>query len=110
MAQDLPRVVSFPGFAGSLGGELLVEADEQVDQLAAHRPGAQQVGFPGVVMRLCRALLYALIVGSVDDPVHAVMSLAGLVQQAADLLQGVRHVIPPRGDDGAATRPPGHAI
>ena len=43
MAQDLPRVVGFPGFAGSLGRELPIEADEQVDQLATHRPDAKQI-------------------------------------------------------------------
>ena len=43
MAQDLPRVVGFPGFAGSLGRELPVEADGQVDQLATHGPDAERV-------------------------------------------------------------------
>ena len=43
MAQDLACVVDLPRFAGSLGRVLLVQADEQVDQLAADRPGAQQV-------------------------------------------------------------------
>ena len=32
MAQDLAGVVELPGFAGTLGRVLLVEADEQVDR------------------------------------------------------------------------------
>ena len=43
MLQELAGVVPLPGFAGTLGRVLLVEADEQVDQLAADPPGAQQV-------------------------------------------------------------------
>src|ERR1700748_2656805 len=43
MAQNLPCVVGLPRFPGSLGRVLLVQADQQVNQLAAHRPGAQQV-------------------------------------------------------------------
>ena len=43
MARNLAGVVGRPGFAGSFGGVLLVEADEQLDQLAAHGPGAEQV-------------------------------------------------------------------
>ena len=43
MAQDLACVLGLPRFAGSLGRVLLVQADEQADQLAAHWPGAQQV-------------------------------------------------------------------
>jgi hypothetical protein len=50
------------------------------------------------------------MVGSVDDPVNITVSPARLMQQAADLLQCVRHLISPRRDDGATTRPPGHAI
>src|SRR5690349_19758024 len=36
MSLDLACVVDLPGFAGRLGRELLVQADEQVDQLTAH--------------------------------------------------------------------------
>jgi hypothetical protein len=42
MTLNLAGVIELPGFAGTLGRVLLVEADEQVDQLAADRPGAQQ--------------------------------------------------------------------
>jgi hypothetical protein len=110
MAQDLACVVGLPRFAGSHGRVLLVQADEQVDQLAAHWPGAQQVRQLGKVDEPLRVSGGPVIVGSVDDPVNTMVSLARLMQQAADLLQRVRHVIPPRRDDGAATRPPGHVI
>jgi hypothetical protein len=43
MAQNPACVVGLPGFAGIFGRELLVEADEQLDQLTAHGPCAQQV-------------------------------------------------------------------
>src|SRR5580693_1396609 len=39
MAQNAARAADLPGFAWSLGRVLLVEADEQLDQLAAHGPG-----------------------------------------------------------------------
>src|ERR1700684_1409078 len=42
MARNAARAADLPGFAWSLGRVLLVEADEQVDQLAAHRPGTAQ--------------------------------------------------------------------
>ena len=86
MAQDLACVVRLPRFAGSLGRVLLVQADEQVDQLAAHRPGAQQVRQLGQVDEPLRVPRGPVIVGSVDDPVNTMMSLARLVQQPADLL------------------------
>ena len=68
MAQDLACVVGLPGFTGSLGRVLLVQADEQVDQLAAHRPGAQQVRQLGQVDEPLRVPGGPVIVGSVDDP------------------------------------------
>src|SRR5580704_6208499 len=108
MTQDLACIVGLPRFAGSLGRVLLVQADEQVDQLAAHRPGAQQVRQLGQVDEPRRVPGGPVIVGSVDDPVYTMVGLARLMQQVADLLQRVRHMIPPRRDDGAATRPPGH--
>jgi len=42
MPLDLAHVAGLPGFAGRFGGELLAEAGEQVDQLAAPGPGAGQ--------------------------------------------------------------------
>ncbi len=95
MAQDLGCVVELAGVAGFPGRGLLVQADEQVDQLAPDGPDAQQVrqlrqvneplGLPGG----------PVVVGSVDDPEDAMVSLAGLRQQAADMLQRFRHLIPP---------------
>jgi len=43
MAYDLACVVEFPGFAGFPSRVLLVQADEQVDQLAPAGPDAQQI-------------------------------------------------------------------
>src|SRR6266478_7224010 len=106
MAQDLPRVVSFPGFAGSLGGELLVEADEQVNQLAAHGPGAEQVRQLRQVDKPLRIPRSPVIVGPVDDPEDLVVSLACLMQQAADLLWCACYLVPPRIEDGGALWPP----
>ena len=68
MAQDLACVVGLPRFAGSLGRVLLVQADEQVDQLAAHRPGAQHVRQPGQVNEPLRVPGGPVITGSIDDP------------------------------------------
>jgi hypothetical protein len=62
-----------PRFAGSLGRVLLVQADEQGDQLAAHRPGAQQVRQLGQVDEPLRVPGGPVIVGSVDDPVHTMV-------------------------------------
>jgi hypothetical protein len=42
-----------------------------------------------------------VIVGPVDDPEDLVVGLARLMQQAADLLQCARHLVPPRIEDGA---------
>src|SRR6516162_310115 len=110
MAQDLACVVRLPRFAGSLGRVLLVEADEQVDQLAAYRPGAQRVRQLGQVDEPLCVPGGPVIVISVDDPEDTMMNLARLMQQAADLLHFACHLVPPRLDAGPAMGPPGHAI
>ncbi len=102
MAQDLACVVDLPRFAGSLGRVLPVQADEQVDQFAAYRPGAQQVRKLGQVDEPLRVSGRPVIVGPVDDPENTMVSLARLVQQGADLLRCVRHLVLPRIDDGLA--------
>jgi hypothetical protein len=43
MPLDLARVAGLSGFAERLGREFVVEADKQVDQLAADRRDAEQV-------------------------------------------------------------------
>ena len=68
MAQDLACIVGLPRFAGRLGRILLVQADEQVDQLAAHRPGAQQLRQLGQVDEPLRVPGRPVIVAPVDDP------------------------------------------
>src|SRR6516162_7015132 len=95
MAQDLACVVGLPGFAWSLGRELLVEADEQVDQFASHGPGTQQVWQLRQVDEPLRVPGSPVVVGSIDDPENAMVGLARLMQQGADLLQCVRHLISP---------------
>ena len=87
----LPCVVGLPGFAGSLGREPLVQADEQVEQLAVHRPDAEQVRQFREIDELLRIPGRPVIVSPVDDPEHLVVRLACLMQQAADLLQCARH-------------------
>jgi hypothetical protein len=82
VAQDLACVVGLPRLTGSLGRVLLVQADEQVDQLAAHRPGAQQVRQLGQVDEPLRIPGSPVIVGSVDDPENTVVSLARLCSKA----------------------------
>jgi hypothetical protein len=57
MTLNLAGVIELPGFAGTLGRVLLVEADEQVDQLAADRLGVQQV-------RQCAAAIAEIAVQS----------------------------------------------
>jgi len=76
MPLDLPCAVGLPGFAGSLGREPLVQADEQVDQLAAHRPDAEQVRQFREIDELLRIPGRPVIVGPVDDPEHLVVRLA----------------------------------
>jgi hypothetical protein len=75
---------------------LLVEADEQVDQLAAHGPGAEQARQLREVDEPLRIPRCPVIVGPVDDPEDLVVSLARLMQQTADLLQCACHLVPPR--------------
>ena len=94
MPLDLACVVGLPGFAGSLGRELLIEADQQVDQLDAHRPDTDQVRQLREVDESLRIPGSPVIVGPVDDPKDPVVSLACLMQQAADLLQCVCHLVP----------------
>jgi hypothetical protein len=66
---------------------VLVPADEQVDRLAAHRPGAQQVRQLREVDEPLRVPGRPVIIGPVDDPENTMVSLARLLQQGADLLQ-----------------------
>src|SRR6185312_9300985 len=100
MPLDLARVVAHPGLAGSLGRELPVETDEQVDQLAAHGPDAEQVRQFREVDEPLRIPRCPVIVDPVDDPEDLVVSLARLMQQAADLLQCARHLVPPHVEHG----------
>lgn len=91
MLGDPPGIVVLPASGRALGREFPVEADEQVDQLAADRPGAEQVrqlrqadqpvGIPGRSVRIF----------AVGYPVHPVMGLGRLMQELADSAGYVRH-------------------
>src|SRR6516225_7396041 len=100
MPQDLACVIDLPGFTGSLGRELLVQADEQIDQLAAYWPDAEQVRKLREVDEPLRIPGSPVIVSPVNDPEDTVMSLARLMQQVADLLRCVCHLVPPRIEAG----------
>ena len=79
MAQDLTCVIGLPWFPGSLGRELLVQADKQVDQLAAHGPDAEQARQLRQVDKPLRIPGRPVIVGPVNDPEDLVVSLACLM-------------------------------
>lgn len=68
MVGDPARVIHLPGFGGILGSVLLVQADEQVDQLAANGPRAQQGGQLRQVNQPLRVPRCPVVVGPVDDP------------------------------------------
>ena len=104
MPQNLACVVHLPGFAGRLGRELPVEADEQVDQLTANGLGAQQLRQFRQVDEPLRLPGSPVIVGSVDDTEHTMVGLARLMQQPADRLQSVRHLVPHRAENGSRGR------
>src|SRR5881275_2503240 len=92
VAGDPACVVQLPGFGRVLGRVLPVQADQQVDQLAADRPGAQQVRQLRQVDEPLRVPGRPVIVRPVDDPENTMMSLACLMQQAADLLYCAGHL------------------
>ena len=94
MIDDPPGVVRFPGFAGLVGGVVLVEADEQIGQFTAGGLGAQQRGQFGEVYQPVGVLGGPVVVGAIDNPEHAMVGFASLVEQPADLFGGVCHLLP----------------
>ena len=82
MAQNLARVVGFPGFAGSLGCVLLVEADEQIDQLAAYGPGPEHIRQFGQIDEPLGVPGGPVVVGPLDDPEDTVVRLAASCSKA----------------------------
>src|SRR5262249_54735252 len=76
------------------GGVVLVEADEQIGQLAADGLGAQQRGQLGEVDKPVGVPAGPVIVGAVDNPEHLMVGLARLVEQSADLFGGGCHLLP----------------
>src|SRR6266849_7811655 len=91
VAEDPLGVIVLPGLAGLVGGVLLVEADEQVGQLAADGLDTEQRGQFGEVDQPVRIPAGPVVVGAVDNPEDPVVGLACLVQQAADLTCGGCH-------------------
>src|SRR5215831_14071095 len=89
-------VVGLPGLARLAGRVLLVEADEQVGQLAANGLHAEQRGQLGEVDEPVRIPAGPVVVGAVDDPEDAVVGLACLMEQRADLIHSGFHLVPLR--------------
>jgi hypothetical protein len=94
--KDALGVVRFPGFAGLAGGVVLVEADEQIGQLTADGLRAQQRGQLGKVDQPVGVPAGPVVVGAVDNPEHAMVGLASLVEQSADLIGSACHLLPLR--------------
>src|SRR6516165_10497207 len=92
--EDPLSVIRFPGLAGLAGGVVLVKADKQIGQLTADGPGAQQRRQFGQVDQPVGIPAGPVVVGAVDNPEHAMVGLASLVQQAADLFGGGCHLLP----------------
>src|SRR5260370_477825 len=93
---DALSVIRFPGFAGLAGGVVLVEADQQIRQLTADGLGAQKRGQFGEVDKPVGVPAGPVVVGAVDNPEHAMVGLASLVKQSADLFGGGCHLLPLR--------------
>src|SRR5215831_9878263 len=87
-------IVGLPGLARPVGCVLLVEADEQVGQLAANGSHAEKRRQFGEVDEPVRIPAGPVVVGAVDDPEDAVVGLARLMEQGADLIHGGFHLIP----------------
>src|SRR5216683_5641089 len=101
LVEDPSGVVGLPGFAWAGGGVFLVEADEQISQLAADKLGVQQRGQFGEVDKPVGVPGGPVVVGTINDPEHAMVGFAGLVEQVTDLLGGGGcHLVPRRGRSG----------
>jgi hypothetical protein len=94
--KDALGVVRFPGFAGVAGGVVLVEADEQIGQLTADGLCAQQRGQLGKADQPVGVSAGPVVVGAVGNPEHAMVGLASLVEQPADLIGSACHLLPLR--------------
>jgi len=86
VAEDPLRVVRLPGLTWLASGVVVVEADEQVNQLAADRLDPEQRGQLGQVDQPVRIPAGPVVIGAVDYPEDTVVGFACLVQQAAYLL------------------------
>src|SRR5215469_15396123 len=91
MINDALSIVGLPRLAGRVGGVVLVEADEQIGQLTADRLGAEQRRQLGQGDKPVRVPAGPVVVGAIDNPEHAMMGLASLVQQSADLFGSGAH-------------------
>ena len=84
MLDDPFRVELRPWHFRAGGGVLLVERDQHPDELASHRGRSQYLRQLGEVEQpLCIPRRPVRIV-AVDDAVHEVMRLAGLVEEAGN--------------------------
>ena len=91
MLDERPGVIVLPRARRLLLAVLLVEADEHVDELAANRRRAEQVGQLGQADEPVGVPRCPVVVGAVDDPVDAVVRLPRFVQQLADPRRSVGH-------------------
>jgi hypothetical protein len=85
MINDPLRIVVLPGLAWMAGGAVLVETNEQICQLASDGIGAEQGGQLGQGYEPVGVPARPVVVGAIDNPEDAMMSLTSLMQQLADL-------------------------
>src|SRR4029453_13690861 len=96
VVQQRTGVVVLPALVGAVLGVLLVQAPQQVGQLAADdRPPEQprQLGQGDQPLRIPGC---PVIVGSVGDAEDLMVGLARLVEQVADPGAALLHLMPPR--------------
>src|SRR5215469_3310112 len=91
MINDALSIVGLPRLAGRVGCVVLVEADEQIGQLTADGLGAKQRGQLGQGDKPLCVPAGPVVVGAIENPEHAMVGLASLVEQSADLFGNGAH-------------------
>jgi hypothetical protein len=80
MINDLLGVVVLPGLAWVAGGVVLVETNEPICQPASDRIDAKQRGQLGQGCESVGVPARPVVVGAIDNPKNAMMSLTSLMQ------------------------------
>src|ERR687891_1162992 len=88
---ELARVVVFPPLVRRARRVVPVELDQQMDQVAPHRYGPQNVGKLGEPDQPVRVPGCPVLVDAVGDPVHRVVGLRRLVQEVGNPRGSVVH-------------------